>query len=356
MTTVSTGKRRIGVIMPAYNSEATLASAAESILSQTYGSFTLLIVNDGSSDGTEALAGTLAARDDRIRVLTTENGGPAKARNAGLDFFLNGCDEDRADYIMFCDADDEYLPDTFERAVNAAEKTAADLVFLGFTIVNPDGTTNDYREPDADYSPESIGIVFSSLYKANLLNQVWGKLFRASLLRDNGFSFPDYRWGEDRLFIYDCLEAADTVCIRSYCGYLYKMYNTASLISGYYDRKPEVCKISDRRVRELCGKFSVTDDSDCRYMFLKSVFSCFTNLYSPSCHLEEQEKRAYAERILKDRYIRERVKDPGGGAAAKLISGLIRSGSVSLNLAAARLITSAGGIAPLLMEKIKHRK
>ncbi|MDO5445650.1 MAG: glycosyltransferase family 2 protein [Eubacteriales bacterium] len=360
--------KQIAVIMPAYNAERYLVSAAESILSQTYRDLTLLIVNDGSSDSTEEIIRELAEKDARVRALTLPNGGPAKARNAGLDYFLSDsrdeahCSSEGSaspDYIMFCDADDEYLPDAFEKAVTAADDGStqgADIVFLGFTIINPDKTTNNYSEPDAEYTPETIGTAFTSLYKANLLNQVWGKLFRADLIRDNGFRFPDYRWGEDRLFIYDCLEASKKISVSSYCCYLYKMYNSASLISGYYDRKPEVCRISDGRVRELCKKFGVTDDKDCRYMYLKSVFSCLTNLYSPTCKLSDQEKRAYAGRILKDEYVRERVKGTGGGTAAKAISALLRTGSISLNLSAAKVLSAVSGSTPLLMQKIKHKK
>ena len=359
MTADTEKSPHIAVIMPAYNAEKYLRAAVESIRRQTYQNFTLLVLNDGSTDGTEALLKELSAEDPRIRFLTLPNGGPARARNAGLDAFLTEQAGSRAlpnpDYIMFCDADDEYLPDAFERAAALAAK-GAELVFLGFTIVNPDRTENDYCEPDAEYSPGDLGPVFPKLYKANLLNQVWGKLFSAELLRRGGFRFPDYRWGEDRLFIYDCLEEAKKIAVTSYCGYLYKMYNSASLISGYYDRKPEVCKISDGRVQELCRHFRVTDDSACRYMFMKSVFSCLTNLYSPTCRLSAEEKRNYAAGILKDEAIRERVRNVGGGTAAKLLSRLILSGSVALNLAAAKAAAKLSSGAPLVFQKIKHRK
>lgn len=350
-------KPHISVIMPAYNAEKFISAASESILAQSYENLSLIIVNDGSTDSTAQIAAELSKKDRRACLITVNNGGPANARNSGLDAALLYPEKyglPIPDYIMFCDADDEYLPDAFERAVSSSEE--ADIVFMGFTIVNPDGTKNDYFEPDAAYTPDTVGKVFPKLYTANLLNQVWGKLFKAALIRDNGFRFPDYRWGEDRLFIYDCLEKSQRISVMSNCGYLYKMYNSASLISGYYDRKPEVCIISDKRVRELCGKFNVEDDSECRYMFLKSVFSCLTNLYSPSCRISKAEKRAYAGRILENGYIKERIKSTGGGSAAKLISGVLSSGSVSLSLFTAGLLTKMSSAAPLLFEKIKHRK
>jgi len=348
-----TGKKpNIAVVMPAYNAGRFLNTAVRSVLAQTYEHFCLYIVNDGSTDDTEQIAKDCQSCDSRVHFISIPNSGPAKARNTGMTAAL---EEPETDFLMFLDADDEYLPDAFARAVAAAEN-GADLVLMGFTIVNPNGTTNDYCEPDALYGPESIGQAFASLYKANLLNQVWGKLFRAQLLRENSFRFPDYRWGEDRLFIYDCLEKSKQVSVCSYCGYLYKMYNSISLISGYYDRKPEVCKLSDRRVQELCRTFRVPDDRDCRYMFLKSVFSCLTNLYSPTCHLPGEEKRRYAERILSDLYIQDRIRGTGGGLAARLLACLMATKRVTLNLMAARLMTVLSAGAPLLFQKVKHRK
>lgn len=345
-------KPNIGVILPAYNAEKYLDTAVRSVLAQTYERFRLYIVNDGSTDETERIAKNWQSRDRRVSCFSVPNGGPAGARNAGMDLALK---DPETEFLMFLDADDEYLPDTFERAVKAAEN-GADLVLMGFTIVNPDGTTNDYSESDAEYTPETVGTAFTGLYKANLLNQVWGKLFRARVLRENAFRFPDYRWGEDRLFIYNCLEQAKIVSVRSYCGYLYKMYNSVSLISGYYEKKPEVCKISDDRVRELCKKFRVPDDRDCRYMFLKSVFSCLTNLYSPTCHLSGREKRSYAKRILTDDDLQDRIRGTGGGLPAKALSRLMSTRCVSLNLMAAKLMTVLSTGAPLLFQKIKHRK
>ena len=345
-------KPHISVIMPAYNAGKYLEGSVGSIIRQTYDNFSLLIIDDGSADNTGAVISKLSEKDGRVKGITVQNGGPANARNKGLDIVL--ADED-TEYVMFADADDEYLSDAFEKAVAAADKDTG-IVFMGFTIVNPDGTMNDYCEPDGVYTTGTLGNVFHKLYTANLLNQVWGKLFSAEMLREKKFRFPDYRWGEDRLFIYDCLEASSKIAVLSYCGYLYKMYNASSLISGYYDFKPEVCKISDRRVIELCRLFNESDEADCRYMFLKSVFSCLTNVYSPSCKLSRAEKREYAKKILNDEYILNRIKGTGGGTAAKILSVVMSTKNVSLNLLTAKIMTDMSASAPLLFQKIKHKK
>ena len=75
----------VSVIVPCYNAEAYLASCAESVFAQTEQSWELLLVNDGSTDGTSALCRALAEKDGRVRVIEQENAGVSAARNAGLD-------------------------------------------------------------------------------------------------------------------------------------------------------------------------------------------------------------------------------------------------------------------------------
>jgi glycosyltransferase involved in cell wall biosynthesis len=93
---------RVSVMMPAFNAAAYIRSAIESVLAQTYGDWELLIVNDGSTDGTAALVGRFT--DPRIRLLDKENGGESSARNVALD-------RSSGEFIAYLDADDAYLPE-----------------------------------------------------------------------------------------------------------------------------------------------------------------------------------------------------------------------------------------------------
>jgi len=93
----------VSVVMPAYNAEAFLATAVESVLRQTCRDLELLIVDDGSSDGTVALAGRFAARDGRVRVLRQTNAGPGPARNTAFRAA-------QGRYFAFLDSDDEWDP------------------------------------------------------------------------------------------------------------------------------------------------------------------------------------------------------------------------------------------------------
>ena len=95
------------VIMPVYNHAHYLERAVQSVIAQTCDDWELIIVDDGSTDGSGGLVDRLAARDGRIRVLHQANAGPAAARNAGLAVA-------RGPWLAYLDSDDLYLPDTLE--------------------------------------------------------------------------------------------------------------------------------------------------------------------------------------------------------------------------------------------------
>ena len=340
---------RAAVIMPAWNAEKTIERTVRSILAQTMGDLVLLVVNDGSTDATGAILDQLHGEDARVCPITVPNGGPARARNIALEAVPAG-----TEYLMFSDADDLLAPDALEYAIeNAGE---ADLVLMGFSILNPDGSEAKYFEPAARYTPQTIGPALGRLYKANLLNQVWGKLFRASLVLGSSLLFPDYRWGEDRLFIYDCLEHARSVAVLPECKYQYIMYPGESLITRYYDKKLDICVESDRRMESLCKRFGVTDQHDQRYMFMKSVFSCLTTLFSPHCTLTTAQKRAEIRRTVTNERVLSRSRDVFGGAAVQTLCAVIRTKNVTLNYLCFCLVARAGMLAPRLFTTIKHRK
>ena len=340
---------RAAVIMPAYNAESTIEKTVRSILGQSMGDLVLIVVDDGSTDETAAILSRLQREDGRLLPITVPNGGPARARNAGLDAVPPG-----TEYLMFSDADDLLEPDALEYAIENAGD--ADLVLMGFSILEPDGSEQRYFEPAARYTPETLGASLGRLYKANLLNQVWGKLFRASLVLDNAIRFQDYRWGEDRLFIYDCLERARSVAVLPECKYAYIMYPGESLITRYYDKKLDVCLKSDKRMEALCRRFSVSDERDFRYMFVKSVFSCLTTLFSPKCTLTGAQKRAEIRRTLENERVQARSRDVFGGPAVQSLCAVMHTKNVTLNYLAFRLVAKAGEAAPRLFTKLKHKK
>lgn len=131
----------ISVLLPAYNCASTLAEAAQSILSQTERDFELIIVNDGSTDGTGDVLAALSAEDARVRAVHQANGGIVKALNAGLALA-------RGEFVARMDADDRSHPERFASQV-AHLRAHPDCVCVGtlFRLMDAQGQITSVQKP-----------------------------------------------------------------------------------------------------------------------------------------------------------------------------------------------------------------
>src|SRR5688572_7039612 len=111
----------VSVIVPAYNSSAYIAETLDSVFAQTFDSFEVIVINDGSPD-TERLERELKPYSGKLRYIKQENRGAAAARNAGVRAA-------RGELVAFLDADDTYLPNFLEKQVELLESNNADLVY-----------------------------------------------------------------------------------------------------------------------------------------------------------------------------------------------------------------------------------
>jgi teichuronic acid biosynthesis glycosyltransferase TuaG len=122
----------ISVIMPVYNSEHTLEEALCSAMAQSWQDLEILVLDDGSTDGSRRIARELADLDDRIRLLPNEkNRGVEATRNRGLDLA-------RGEWIAFLDADDAWLPDKLEKQMIRLDQTGGDLCYTGYSFIDRD--------------------------------------------------------------------------------------------------------------------------------------------------------------------------------------------------------------------------
>lgn len=140
----------VSVIMPAYNAEAYIEEAIRSVMAQTFTHWELIVIDDGSHDGTCAIVKRLMAEDSRIRLeQNPANMGVARTRNHGLDL----C---RGDYVALLDCDDIWLPTKLEAQLQLAAESGADVLYCSYGIVDENGvprshdfivpTTITYRE------------------------------------------------------------------------------------------------------------------------------------------------------------------------------------------------------------------
>lgn len=131
----------VSVVIPVFNVERYLRQAIESVLRQTESNWELILVDDGSTDGSEAICANVAERDARVQALHQTNAGAAAARNRGLSVA-------RGDWILFLDSDDFYLrDDAMERLLNAAAKSDAQIVCFDSRRMRGDERASDANTP-----------------------------------------------------------------------------------------------------------------------------------------------------------------------------------------------------------------
>ena len=147
----------ISIIMAAYNAEKTIEQAINSVLSQTYPDFELLVVNDCSTDKTAMLAEAIV-KDDRVRLISNE-------KNSGVSYTRkHGLEEASGEWVAILDSDDAWAPEKLEKQIKLQKKTNADLLFTGSAFMDADGKPIDW------YLAAPAEVTYRQLLKQNVLS------------------------------------------------------------------------------------------------------------------------------------------------------------------------------------------
>jgi len=173
----------VTVIIPAYNAEDTLDETLNSVRAQTWTNLEILVVDDGSRDGTLAVAERHAAEDPRVRAIRKENGGVAEARNLGIS-------QAKGEYIAPVDADDLWLPTKIEKQMAALKAAGPEcaLVYTWFRVIDADS-----RVMSECGHNEAEGDVIGALCLSNIVGNGSSPLMRKSAVIEAGGYDPSLR-------------------------------------------------------------------------------------------------------------------------------------------------------------------
>lgn len=219
----------VSILVPVYNSEAYLKKCVDSLIGQTYTDLQIVLINDGSTDGTLALMQELASQDERIEIYSQPNRGVAATRNALLD-------KVRGDFVLFVDSDDWIELDTIEALMHEQQQGDYDMVLYQVGL-----STSFNRE-------QAIGNFIEHGFFRGML---WNKLFRSSLT--DGLKLDEtISFGEDSLLVWGMLQRIDRVATLKRWLYHYGE-NDSSLSRQAFNGK----KLSSYRVWD-----SITRDVD----------------------------------------------------------------------------------------------
>lgn len=170
---------KISVIVPVYNTEHYLHCCIDSILSQTFIDFELLLIDDGSKDSSGRICDKYKRKDERIRVFHKDNGGVSSARNLGLD-------NAKGEYITFLDSDDWIAPQMLDEVYKAAMVNEADMVFVDINYHYPG---KDIPHKTYRWLGKPKKALVDYLYQTRSCPG-WG-LIRSSIIEENHYRFPE---------------------------------------------------------------------------------------------------------------------------------------------------------------------
>lgn len=304
-------QRLVSLIIPIYNSEAFLEKCLSSAVSQTLGEIEIILVDDGSSDGSFAIIDSFAENDPRIKVFKQQNKGPGAARNLGLRMASG-------EFVAFMDSDDWIDEEFLEKMYNAAVENDADVVMCNHKKVINDSLTLPLPKHSLPKTPGFRKIMKNAVSDTGIRGYVWDKLYRRAIFEENGIEYPEGLYYEDlattfKLFYY----SRKTVFLKES---LYFYLQRPNSITKKIDPKP----IFDRiEALDIMKSFLAEKDIllefafEFQYLCLKMWFA---NLFCLAVIYTLQGKRGFlrdAARVTKQSLSLASLKFSGLGEASE---------------------------------------
>ncbi len=214
----------ISIIVPIYNTEAYLEKCIESIRRQTYLNIEIILIDDGSTDGSAQICDKQAKLDERIVVIHKENAGVSAARNTGIAAA-------KGKYIGCVDSDDWIEPDMYERMYQACEQMQVPMAMCRYARISEAGIVKSGTNEIMSLSQKELFKYYICGSEEVVVNNcVWSKLFLKDLITD--ISFADGRVSEDIMYTTKLLAKVERAAYIDSCLYNYKEDRVGSIMNS----------------------------------------------------------------------------------------------------------------------------
>ncbi len=274
-------KEKISVIVPIYNVEMFLPKCIDSIITQTYKNIEIILVNDGSTDGSGNICDEYANKYDNITVVHKKNGGLSSARNAGIEIACG-------DYLAFIDSDDYIAPEMLELLYATILNDNSDMAICGYICVNEKG---EEVSPGKNVSDEVLTRekAYEKLCEHNNTGYIiaCNKLYKKKIFND--IRYPLGKMHEDEFVIHHVFNKCDKIsCIQK-------------VLYFYLQRQGSIMKKNN--IKNLDGTEAVLDrteyfikigmSSDKVYVSLKKALNSIKRTYKSRDYLSRKYKKQY---------------------------------------------------------------
>ena len=221
---------KISVIIPVYNVENYLKKCLDSVCNQTLTDIEIICINDGSTDNSLKILNEYEIKDERIKVISKENGGQATARNLGIK-------EAQGEYVSFVDSDDFIEPTMLEKLYTKSKNNDLDIVMC--KIATYDNQTHEIKDNVwyymlgvfRDFEKDIFTHKDTKEFTCNIAVTPYNKIYKTSLLKDNNILFPEGLIFEDEKFFFDVYLRAQKVSIIDEFLYYYRVNRKGSTVN-----------------------------------------------------------------------------------------------------------------------------
>lgn len=303
----------VSIIVPVYNAENYLHKCINSLLSQNFSDFELILVNDGSKDKSGEICDEYAKNDDRIKVIHKENGGVSSARNRGLD-------EAQGKYIMFCDSDDFVKEEFCAPLLSLANDDEDCLVFSGITELCGDNVKEDlcskYHEGECitltntEFCDLFVELSINTPFL--LMNMPYNKLFARSVIEKHNLRYDtNINYNEDFIFNLLYLDKVSTVKIYNNSIYNYYTDTPGSLCKKYVANMADIYRIKEDVLKSVIID-KATNQRDAHIVWSTYVFNdtnrAIKNTLSPANLASKKEKTKYCTKLIRNKRFKTALK------------------------------------------------
>ncbi|MCH5296580.1 MAG: glycosyltransferase [Ruminococcus sp.] len=280
----------ISIIVPVYNAGKYLLPLIESILGQTYQNIELILVDDGSSDGSGIICDEFAKKDERVKVIHTKNSGQSSARNTGLEIATG-------DLIAFADHDDLLHPQMYEIMVHAMLENDMLVCICDFANVQQDQFDDvTFNQEDAETTVLTCEEWLNGFFEPTWRTPIWNKLYRKEVV--NNIRFGNLHLGEDNLFSYQVFKESRNAVFVHKTLYFQRMHGDNFEYTGikYFT---DLLLAKEMILNDVKNVFPYIYDSF-RILFLDECVRIFNVYVSTDIKLYNNQKEQVIKMIQKN--------------------------------------------------------
>ena len=248
-----TGKVFFSVLIPAYNCADSIADTVRSVLHAGLTELEILIIDDGSTDGTAAVLSELSSQYANVKVLSQPNGGVSSARNLGLSHA-------QGDYLIFVDADDVVPENAYKQAAEIVLETKPDMLLFGMYFEHVHAGILYQSEKlvcpvEGLLTDDKWRLELDALFRCNYLSPIWNKIIRRDVIHNHKIRFSeDMFLMEDCRFSLDCLQYCHSVYLLPEPIYRYQIPDDGKKAAERIRRVKSLNTYMDH-FSELTGEF-----------------------------------------------------------------------------------------------------